>query len=394
MPVRTLLEGHSVGNGVFRDRHLPKAIHALGRLTSSKPLGANPSPGPKSPSLGQRLSGAPPRPAPTHWRRRSRRRHDVGRSIDSTFGALWPRSGLHQFPRCPDQAQSPRPRVQASAAGLARSDESCPTNNPSAEGAFAPTSTRSRSDLAASDVTVDRCSICPQMCPLRGGMCPLLPTKCPLFLVPRSYAPHPVDPCCRTLHGPSAYLFRGSRPPPTGRARHPGRETPGRIFQYPPRRRWPYPVRGEPTGSLRTVVSNHKAPTPNSPERSSAQYRADPTPFVVSRPESFGGARRTTKPAAPNLPSDPRRTPPSPPVRGEPGRRTRRPVSNHTGHGTQASEPLFGQESCRAHLVRGDLERSTRRACPKTAEWAESNHSLQQPRPRPVSHSLRCAATG
>ena len=72
-----------------------------GPVDQQQAAGRQPSPGPKSPSLGQRLSGAPPKPAPTRWRLRSRRRRDVGRSIDSTFGALGPRSGLHQFPAVP-----------------------------------------------------------------------------------------------------------------------------------------------------------------------------------------------------------------------------------------------------------------------------------------------------
>ena len=63
---------------------------------------------------------------------------------------------------------------------------------------------------------------------------------------------------------PSAHLSPRSRPPPTGRARHPGRETPGRIFQYPP-------------------------------------SDAGPTPFVVSRPGVFGRSCRTTQPPHPSL---------------------------------------------------------------------------------------------
>ena len=204
MPVRTLLEGHSVGNGFFAIDTCPRRScagpvdqqQAAGRQPSSQIAIARP-----------RLSGAPPKPAPTlappvttATRRRSFNRLHLRRSV----AALW----VAPVSRCPDQTQSPRHRVQASAAGLARSDESCPTDNPSAEGASARTSTRSRSDVAASDVMVDRCSICPRMCQLRdgmcqpwAGMCPLLPTKCSLFLIPRSYAPHPVDPCCRTPDG-------------------------------------------------------------------------------------------------------------------------------------------------------------------------------------------------
>ena len=74
-------------------------------------------------------------PVTTATRRRSFNRLHLRRSV----AALW----VAPVSRCPDQTQSPRPRVQASAAGLARSDESCPTNNPSAEGAFARTATRS-----------------------------------------------------------------------------------------------------------------------------------------------------------------------------------------------------------------------------------------------------------
>ena len=153
----------------------------------------------------------------------------------------------------------------------------------------------SASDVAASDVMVDRCSICPRMCPLRdgmcqpwAGMCPLLPTKCPLFLIPWSYAPHPVDPCCRTPDGRPLTSSGESATSNWSRATSRPRNT-GSDIPVPAERRWPYPVRGEPTGSLRRacpepvegVVSNHTAlntqpsATPNRlPSQSSAPPRS------------------------------------------------------------------------------------------------------------------------
>ena len=179
-----------------------------GPVDQQQAAGRQPSPGPKSPSLGQRLSGAPPKPAPTHWRLRSRRRRDVGRSIDSTFGALWPRSGLHQFPAVPTRHSLHDPEFKRLLQVWPDLTNHAPPTTPRPKAPPHEPQPAPRSDVAASDVMVDRCSICPRMCPLRdgmcqpwAGMCPLLPTKCPLFLIPWSYAPHPVDPCCRTLDG-------------------------------------------------------------------------------------------------------------------------------------------------------------------------------------------------
>ena len=251
-----------------------------GPVDQQQAAGRQPSPGPKSPSLGQRLSGAPPRPAPTHWRLRSRRRHDVGRSIDSTFGALWPRSGLHQFPAVPTRHSLHDPEFKRLLQVWPDPTNHAPPTTPRPKApSHEPQPVRlRRGRIGRNGGQVfnlpPNVSTPGRNVSTLGRNVSTIANQVFTFpdpLVVRSASSGPLLP---NPGRPSAYLFPGSRPPPTGRARHPGRETPDGTFQYPP-------------------------------------SDAGPTPFVVSRPAVFEEpvlslskeSCRTTQPPAPKPPS-------------------------------------------------------------------------------------------
>ena len=283
-----------------------------GPVDQQQAAGRQPSPGPKSPSLGQRLSGAPPKPAPTRWRLRSRRRRDVGRSIDSTFGALGPRSGLHQFPAVPTRHSLHDPEFKRLLQVWPDLTNHAPPTTPRPK---APPHEPQPVRLRRGRIGRNGGQVfnLPPNVSTPGRNVSTLGRNVSTFANQVFTFPDPTvvrsassGPLLPNPGRPSAYLFPGSRPPPTGRARHPGRETPDRTIPVPAERRWPYPVRGEPTGSLRRacpepvegVVSNHTALSTQASEPI-----VGPTPFVVSRGGVFGRSCRTTQATAPKPPS-------------------------------------------------------------------------------------------
>ena len=134
---------------------------------------------------------------------------------------------------------------------------------------------------------------------------------------------------------PSAYLFLGSRPPPAGRARHPGRETSGRTFRYPPSDAGPTPfVVSRPGVFEEPVLSLSKESCrTTSPQHPTFRANRRPHPFVVSR---HGVPCRTTQPPAPNRPQ------PVPPRTRAPTRSIRTGKSSRTtDHTMSRSTPKY-----------------------------------------------------
>ena len=135
-------------------------------------------------------------------------------------------------------------------------------------------------------------------------MCPLLPTKCPLFLIPRSYAPHPVDPCCQTPDG-RPLTSSGA----VGHLQLVARDIQAEKHRIghsnPPSDAGPTPfVVSRPAVFEEPVLQSKESCRTTSPQHPTFRaILAGPTPFVVSRPAVFGRSCRTTQPCS-NQPSE------------------------------------------------------------------------------------------